>query len=496
MNNSKRAYTMIELIIVIWVLVVLSTALVIAFTKYMAWVRDANRISQLEEISSWLELYKIDYTLPLPEDRIEVLVNWEVISYEWYIWNDILEKINYSWKWIDPKDEKKFNYYLTSDKKYFQLLAFLEEGDNDVFVNNIFSKTYASNWYSERFPFVVWNNIWIITDENNNPINEVFSSNIDLSLTNSWTLFKVFVSNKENYILTWSYLNDKLYSLTKPWLYWTPESCPSWFIWVPWDITFNQKWFCVAEYEMTYEDWTWTPDWSSWNTYNYNSSKKIASKIDYPVTNLTQQEAINACETLWPDYHLITNNEWMTIARNIEFVSKNWSDWIIWSWYIKNWNSKSTTIWCDDHSWINNNWTMTWSWNIECNEKRIQKLSNWFEIWDFSWNVWEHVNKSNTLDWSDYNLGNTNFYSSGWDIEWNSSNIDNSERNNYWPLFWINSDNWMWRILSSDWVSDNIFIRSWSYTDTESAWIYSIDLSKTSSSKSENIWFRCSKTVK
>jgi hypothetical protein len=52
---------------------------------------------------------------------------------------------------LDPKDKNYFSYYLTKNKKYFQLLAFLEEEDSDVVALNNFNKTFATD-YSERYP--------------------------------------------------------------------------------------------------------------------------------------------------------------------------------------------------------------------------------------------------------------------------------------------------------------------------------------------------------
>ena len=45
-------------------------------------------------------------------------------------------------------------------------------------------------------------------------------------------------------------------------------------------------------------------------------------------------------------YHLITNNEWMTIARNIEANPTNWSNGITGSGYISNGVSNDATLGC------------------------------------------------------------------------------------------------------------------------------------------------------
>lgn len=45
-----------------------------------------------------------------------------------------------------------------------------------------------------------------------------------------------------------------------------------------------------------------------------------------PWINITQEQAEKECNSLGANYSLISNAEWMTIARNIEAVPANWSD--------------------------------------------------------------------------------------------------------------------------------------------------------------------------
>ena len=107
-------------------------------------------------------------------------------------------------------------------------------------------------------------------------------------------------------------------------------------------------------------------------------------------------------------YHLITNNEWMTIARNIEQVGDNWTSWTVWSGAIFRGN-----VWIDDDpaSCGSNSvldWNTDWDnciiteWIHDGRNKRMHILSNGSQIWDLSWNVWHHVNGANTLDGSDF----------------------------------------------------------------------------------------------
>ncbi len=58
------------------------------------------------------------------------------------------------------------------------------------------------------------------------------------------------------------------------------------------------------------------------------TNRLVSTAEGYPIGNVNQNEARNYCQGLatstGKDYHLITNNEWMTIARNIEDQNVNW----------------------------------------------------------------------------------------------------------------------------------------------------------------------------
>lgn len=65
---------------------------------------------------------------------------------------------------------------------------------------------------------------------------------------------------------------------------------------------------------------------TDWNSVAYVPGKSIVSMPGkYPIAEINQAEAIDACMSMGNGYHLITNDEWMTIARNIEANPSNWS---------------------------------------------------------------------------------------------------------------------------------------------------------------------------
>ena len=516
--NKKGAFTLVELIVVITILAILATIGFVSFSGYLAWTRDTNRIAQLKSMSDALDLYRTKKSLPLPDDKIYIKSGTDTIGYQGYIWKNVLETIEYTEKWLDSKDKIYFSYYLTKNKKYFQLLAFLEEENKDVQASlfkapeNGFgvSETNAID-YSLRYPYTQWRKLWILTDTDNTPIQEILSWNVDIS--NVWTLeLKSYLTDSEYVTWTWTTFWDlkKIAEVGWKWyeattnhynFLWTdldPISCPDWFIPVSSDWEFTTKDFCVAKYEMTYADAD-TPDssedWTNRNTMHYDSSKMPVSMAwKYPIADITQGEAIEACSKIWA--HLITNNEWMTIARWIEKVSTNWSSWRVWEWYLYNWVSRNTTLGCDQ-TWWNSEprtyATKTWPWSdATCNERRSHRLYNWQIIWDLAWNVQEHVNKANTIDWSWYNVWQTSIaWSSDWtgrDDDWiyDTWDMDKYGSKNH---LWIAS--WMWNLYYADWRANNIFLRWAVADDSSNVGIFTLRLEWDSNDISRMTSFRC-----
>lgn len=506
-KNKINAFTFIELVIVVTILIILWTIWMTSYSWHLVWVRDTNRITQLVAIHDWLETYKTIDDLPFPESNVDVRAVWNVIWYQWYMWKNNLELITYGKWWVDPKDDTYFSYYLSSDRKNFQLMWFLEDSINKQY--SFISKTYAAD-YATRYPTVYGKKLWILTEEITNlPIQEntIIKSAGYLDLETNTSTYNANFSDKNIVTASWYDLQSIL--LAWQWKK-APSDCPSWFIWVPWNLEFNQKWFCVAKYEMTYSDVD-MPDSCNvqypsvctanqdWNTVRYKSYKTIVStEWKYPIANITQQQAIDACKSMWEWYHLITNNEWMTIARNIESNPDNWSSKQFWNWNLYNWVSNDTTLWCNA-TWWNSEprtyATKTWPWtDVNCNYKRKHILTNWQEIYDLAWNVWEHVNKANTIDWTNYNnLQTTIAWTStwtNWDDDWLYEQTDLKK---YWSSLYLWTTNGMWNLYYSNWVPDNIFIRGWSANHNTNTWIFTLHLILNSSYQWHWVWFRCAK---
>ena len=214
----------------------------------------------------------------------------------------------------------------------------------------------------------------------------------------------------------------------------------------------------------------------------------------YPIADITQSEAIYECKKIW--WHLITNNEWMTIARWIEDVSSNWSSWKVWIWNLYNWVSGNIILGCDAEWWNADSRTYattTWAWTDEwCNTKRSHILYNWQIIWDLSWNVYEHVNKANTVDWIWFDDWQT---TSSWsspvdhfDLDWIYDILDMDKYGSKYHLW---TANWMWNIYNWEWELNNIFLRGGAARNQVDAGIFTLDLFRREYGDDPVVGFRC-----
>jgi len=198
-----RAFTLVELIVVITIVWILSTVGFVSYSGYLTGARDSNRFSQLTKLSDSLQTYAASKSLPLPDDYVEITASGasNVIAYQWYVWVDVLETIDYTNGGKDPKDDSYFSYYLTKDRNSLQLLTLMEDSAS-VSLNNI--QAYAVD-YEERFPKTYWKKLWVLTETISNiPIQEVsiISTAWFLDIVNTNTEYTAIISEDE--VITWT----------------------------------------------------------------------------------------------------------------------------------------------------------------------------------------------------------------------------------------------------------------------------------------------------
>ncbi|EKD66286.1 MAG: hypothetical protein ACD_49C00054G0008 [uncultured bacterium (gcode 4)] len=180
-TSLKNWFTLTELLIVISILAILATIGFLSFQWYSKSARDSTRITDIKSIQQWLAITKVkSWVYPIPEwDTLEILV-WTGILIQWYIWENISSIIKINKLPLDPKDAKSYIYAVDKDRKKAQLLWYLENWEtinlsSFVDINNQVYAESSSDAYQNRQVYTIWDKLWILTDENKIPLQEVIS---------------------------------------------------------------------------------------------------------------------------------------------------------------------------------------------------------------------------------------------------------------------------------------------------------------------------------
>lgn len=139
----KKAFTLVELIIVITILAILATIAFMSFQWYTKKSRDSNRLATVNQIEKGIELYSLKTgKVPTPENITKIgTMDGEEIMYAWEIGENISRQIGFSKVPIDPLTQNNYLYGIDLYNKNFQVATFIEEQN---FTHNIFvPKTYA-----------------------------------------------------------------------------------------------------------------------------------------------------------------------------------------------------------------------------------------------------------------------------------------------------------------------------------------------------------------
>jgi len=269
------------------------------------------------------------------------------------------------------------------------------------------------------------------------------------------------------------------------------DVCPDGYVLVPNDPNYDRGDFCVMKYEakVDYDSdgvgdsypFCQNGSYRVWDNRkigcSYTESSIVSTILGYPLTYLTQPESKAACESIGDNYHLITNYEWMTIARNIESQADNWSDGTVGSGFIPRGNSDNIYA-LDDYTVL----------PAEINQRNLI-LSNGNEIYDLAGNVHEWVDKiiakrdmpqpGTTLQYdniSNYGLFGRNAYNFAEGKDYSSANgVGKLCRSSYDDESFV----------------ENVFLRG-GYWDLDSTTgILSLDLRLDSSDQGYSYGFRC-----
>ena len=148
------------------------------------------------------------------------------------------------------------------------------------------------------------------------------------------------------------------------------------WILVPGDPDYGTNDFCVMKYEA-----------------KNNSGVPTSTAADIPWVSINQQDSATECASLGKGYHLITNDEWMTIATNVAEQATNWEGEVVGTNEMARGHSDNNPANAcaadasDSNAYVETDCTGSASGTF--NQRRTHTLSNGEVIWDLAGNVWE-----------------------------------------------------------------------------------------------------------
>jgi len=287
-------------------------------------------------------------------------------------------------------------------------------------------------------------------------------------------------------------------------------ACPDGFIHIP-------EGFCVMKYEAKCDadgdgigDTTGTnTGYDTWNNVadpcSGGSRQIVSTAQGWPLAHIAQDngtanDAKSYCESR--GWHLITNNEWMTIARNLERLGSNWcalngtgcgnspgAQYLV-AGHNDNGPALGLQASTDDSQACYG--TVTKDTNTACGtgatQKRTHTLANGEVIWDLAGNLWEWTD--NTIMGADKPVGNTGAW-----VEWDT--VSSFGTLSYDSLKPSNSAWKSTQMVGQYYEGANTggpyaFLRGARWTDSSYAGAFALHLSNAPGiSDTHNIGFRC-----
>ena len=391
-HKTKTWFTLVELIVVITILAILATLSFVSFTWYLSSTRDSKRAVDINNINKSFEIAKITSgKIVFPDKNIDITLSGSLVWNQWDIKDQTLSFIWVSDEAFDPLDSKPYQFFSNAQKTKFQIVSFFENIENSQLA--YVSSAFADSDYRNRYPFYKGDWLGFILNENNEPIhweNAIQTAGsyelADLTSWGNWDkIIKPIFSNSLQKDYKSFLISGQINIAANSQGVLSPESCPDNFIHVPGNSDLWQPPFCIGKYEASY------------STSNMNDTlQTIDGKMPAVRLSIINPLFIG-CRWNGPGYHVMTVNERLTVARNIEAQQQNWTSWIVGNGYIKTGNSGNNASGFSGTVSRPLNGESTFilptgsSGNITQDNLRQLQLSNGEIIWDFIGNAWELI---------------------------------------------------------------------------------------------------------
>ncbi len=163
-SNNKKAFTLVELIVVITILAILWTIAFLSFQGYSVSARNSARVSDLNNINKALTLNQLrTWKFILPTTWVQITYSGSEVRIQWSFWEDTRLKLWDRWAMskvpVDPLTQNEYTYSVLNTRTEISIAAVMEweYGFND---NLLLDKTYAA--WIDWSTYIVWNYNWRI----------------------------------------------------------------------------------------------------------------------------------------------------------------------------------------------------------------------------------------------------------------------------------------------------------------------------------------------
>ena len=168
------------------------------------------------------------------------------------------------------------------------------------------------------------------------------------------------------------------------------SGCPLHFIPVPKLAGYTTADFCVAKYEMK----------------NDGSGNAVSKAASLPWADITRADAITKCQAMGSGYDLIINNEWQTLARNIELVNTNWNSGQVGSGKLNTGRTSAPlAASSDDLQACHGTGQTCDATTVWHTQRRTHILSNGLAVWDLGSSVGEWIKQNDKKAFPEVNFG-------------------------------------------------------------------------------------------
>ena len=384
--KSNKAFTLVELIVVITILSILWTIGFMSFQSYNVFARDSVRITDIKQMQSVLEYSYTETGLyPKPDWENNITYSWSVAWIQWEFWKETVRKTKrLNSIPTDPLIENNYAYSVTQNGWEFEI-GWIFEWDEVWFNSDIVKSSYAD---TSGFKAYIWWNY-------NGKILKVSTGSVDYILAvPSILTTTILINTVENIILTNSFSIKWTKNLPKT--YWWASLETKKFV--------DENNYIVFEWDLD--------DLKEDENLQEEITTKLVTAYSWSLTAEKNSDIQNLVDTP------ISNNLFVaqsllktTVLKKMSITSSNASV----TPPITDWRSKDPNCTIPDITI----WSQTWA---GCNST----IWTWVE---YTWN------------WPCYSYSNTNIW-------WTSCYWFDTAESSYNSTYWI--DNVWWKLYTWD----------------------------------------------